>query len=251
MDINELVTFGITKTEARVYLEIAKTDETTIGPVIKRTGLHRGTVYNCINDLVEKGFISFIERGGLRYYKPSGKTIFENVIREKEEKIVHEKKDLDIFFRNLAKLKEQDPEQDVQVFYGISAFKSLFLEIYNECKKHNWEYYFQGRGGEMQDATGTGFYKYTQKLKKAMNIKCRVILGQETKNLSYHRHVHGNIKYLPSKIKSPVNFWIYGNIVLLVLFGTNPLISIKIKSKALADAFRNYFEHLWKIARSS
>ena len=56
MDVNELVSFGMTKTEAKIYLEISKLDETKIGPIIKRTGLHRGTVYNAINDLIEKGF---------------------------------------------------------------------------------------------------------------------------------------------------------------------------------------------------
>jgi len=248
MDINELISFGMTKTEAKIYLEISKLDETKIGSIIKRTELHRGTVYNAINDLIEKGFLSLIDKDRQRFYKISGNKIFENIIKEKQDSILKESKQIEKFFKNLDKLKEKTSKQEVEAFYGLKAFKALFLEIYDECKKNDFEYLFQGRGGEMQDETGAAFYRYTQKLKKKMKIKCRVILDKENLHHSYHKYVIGNIKYLSSDIYSPVNLWIYGDALLLVLFGAKPLISIRIKSEGLSDGFRNYFENLWRIA---
>ena len=147
MEINELVLFGITKTEAKIYLEIAKLGETQIGPIIKRTGLHRGTVYNSINNLIGKGFLSFVDKDKHRFYKISNRKIFQNIIREKQKEIMDKSKNIEKFFENLEKYKEKSEKQDVQVFYGVKSFKNLFLEIYDECKKNNCEYLFQGRGG--------------------------------------------------------------------------------------------------------
>ncbi|MEM4271938.1 MAG: hypothetical protein QXD13_02535, partial [Candidatus Pacearchaeota archaeon] len=140
---------------------------------------------------------------------------------------------------------------EIQVFYGIEAFKALFLEIYKECKKNKIEYLFQGRGGEMMEATGEGFYAYTQKLKKKLKIQCRIILSNETRRLSYRKYTVGNIRYLPTKVYSPINFWIYGDVILLVLFRASPLTIIKIKSNLLSDGFKNYFESLWAISSPS
>lgn len=249
MDADYLKSFGITFTEAKVYLVISKLTETEIGRVIKITGLHRGTVYNSIESLIEKGFVSFIDREGKRFYKISGKKIFENIISEKQKEANEIKSKLNKLFLDIEKTKDSGKKQEVEVFYGVPAFKNLFLNMFEKCKKSNIEYLFQGRGGEMQDATGEEFYKYTQKLKKSMKIKCRVILDRGTIRHPYHRYVTGDIRYLHSDIKSPVNFWIYENIVLIILFGASPLISIKIKSDLLSDGFKNYFERLWKLAR--
>lgn len=249
MEVEELKKFGMTNIEAKIYLEIIRIDETPIGPLIKRTGLHRGTVYNCISSLIKKGFVSFIDMGGIRYYKYSGENFFRNILEEKKRELIKEERKIKQFFEGISRIKEKVEEQKVEVFYGAESFKSLFLEIYDECKKKNIEYFFLGRGGEMQEATGAIFYRHTQKLKKKLNIKCRVILSEETKKLSYHKYTSGNIKYLRTKIYSPINLWIYENVVLVVLFGVIPLTSIKIKSKLLANSFKNYFEYLWKIAK--
>ncbi|MFH1307761.1 MAG: helix-turn-helix domain-containing protein [archaeon] len=248
MDTQIFVDLGMTKTEAEIFIEILKLKETLIGSLIKRTGMHRGTVYNSVNNLIKKGFVCFSDRSGKRYYKYSGEKIFETVIDEKERKLEEEKKEINNFLKEISKISGEVSNK-VQVFYGVEAFKMLFLEIYEECKKNNCEYLFLGRGGEMQDAAGESFYKYTQKLKKKLKVKCRVILDKQTTSHPYHKVIEGNLKYIPSKIYSPVNFWIYQDTILLVLFGGLPLVSIKIKSKDLADGFRNYFEYLWKMAK--
>lgn len=80
-----------------------------------------------------------------------------------------------------------------------------------------------------------------------MNISCRVIRDTTTIKHPYHKYVYGNIKYIPSKLHSPINIWIYGDTSLLVLFGTKPLITIKIKSKIMAEGLKDYFEQLWSM----
>ncbi len=240
-----LTRFGMTPTEAKVYLELARSKETTMGPLIHKTGLHRGTVYNSINNLIKKGFVGFINESGLRHYKPVGGKIFENLIEDKKKELDLEKEKISQFILQNSRETEIGAPQ-VQVFHGVKPFKTLFLEIYDYCKKNNKEYLFQGKGGEMQDAVGEEFYKYTQKLKKKMKINCRIILDKDTQDKSYHKFVSGNRRYLSSESKNPVNIWIYGNTVLLVLFETKEITTIKVNSENLAESFRSYFEHLWQ-----
>lgn len=248
MKIKDLVKFGMTKTEAKIYLELIKLDETKIGEIIKKTGLHRGTVYNSINKLINKGFVTFIDKEDHRFYKVSGKMIFLNVIEDKLKEVSSNKKEVESFFQNMEKLKENNQNQQINVSYGLNAFKVNFLDMYKECKEKKMEYLFMGKGGEMVKIVGTGYYKYTQDLKKESKIKCRIIISKESRLLSYRKYQVGNARYLPIKVHSPLNLWIYGDKMLLVIWDSKPLITIRIISQQLADGFRNYFEGLWELS---
>ncbi len=249
MDIEKLKEFGMTSTEAKVYSELALIKESKIGDLVKRTGLHRGSVYNALNDLIEKGFVNFIDSEGTREYSCTGERIFKQIIEDKKGEVINQEKGIHSFFAELDKIKSSNKTQRVKVFSGINSFKNLFLEMYEECKKNNWEYYFQGMGGEMQDAVGVAFYKHTQKLKNKLKLRCKIISDKKTKVHSYNKFVQGTIKYIDSDRNSPTNIWIYGNTILMVLFETSPLISIKIEHKETAEAFRSYFEKLWSVAK--
>jgi DNA-binding MarR family transcriptional regulator len=251
MEIIDLIEFGMTKTEAKIFLELSKFSETKIGYLIKRTGLHRGTVYNSLNDLIAKGFVSFVDREDSRYYKVCREDTFLRQIERKHNEINENKNKVNDFFKKLSSSVDvSDLGQNVEVFQGINAFKNIFLEMYDECSKNKLEYLFFGEGGKMSDTVGIDYYKYTQNLKKKLKINCRVILSKEGKNLPYHKYTVGNIRYLPTKVQSPVNCWIYADKTIFVLWESKPLVTIKINSSSLANAFRNYFEGVWSISET-
>jgi predicted transcriptional regulator len=248
MDLSVLTKFGMTPIEAKVYAEITKNEENRIGLIIKKTNLHRGTVYNSIHNLIEKGFVLIVNKSGISHYKSTGKKIFEILSNQQKEDSDKNIKELDSLFTNIYNLKKEG-KQEVDLIYGLNGFKKVYLEMYDECKEKNQEYLFMGEGGKMTLAVGEGYYKFTQKLKNKMKLNCRIILSKETKNLPYRKYTEGNIKYLPTKVSSPVNFWIYSNKVIIALWDSSPLICIKIIGEDTANGFRNYFEYLWKIAK--
>jgi sugar-specific transcriptional regulator TrmB len=246
MEINDLMSFGITYTEAKVYKEISKLGKIPIGPIIKKTGLHRGTVYNCLNNLIRKGFISFIDKDK-RYYEISGTEIFRDILKNKEGRLKDERKKIEEYSKEISGNNKEPEKQGVRVFSGVSAFKALFLEMLYECEKKKEPYISQALGGEMRKGVGGGFYKYSQKLKKRKGIKCRIILSKKSKDLPHHKYTEGNIRYLPSKIQRPVNFWIYCDKILFVAWEEKPVTIIKIQSDPLANSFKKYFDNLWKV----
>lgn len=249
MELQPLIDSGMTKTEAIIYVEVAKISKTTIGPIIKKTGLHRGTVYNSLNSLIEKSFLSYTDKDGSRFYHISGENIFDEIFKEKEENFEKDKTVIKKFLEEISKLNPAGIQEEVEVFHGSTAFRTMFLSILEECKKNDIEYIFLGRGGDMMEEVGKPFYRYTQRLKKHMKVRCRIILGEDTIDMEYQKYVQGSIRHLPTKIKSPVCIWIYGENIVLVSFKSKPLTTIKIKSDPLAEGMKNYFENLWEISK--
>ena len=60
LETDALVDAGLTNAEARVYLALLELGSTTAGPVIKKAGLHRGTTYQVLQRLLEKGHQSLL-----------------------------------------------------------------------------------------------------------------------------------------------------------------------------------------------
>ena len=57
------------------------------------------------------------------------------------------------------------------------------------------------------------------------------------------------IKYVPSEFHSSVSTYIFDGKVALLMWVENPL-GILIEHKEVYESYRNYFEYLWKTAKS-
>jgi sugar-specific transcriptional regulator TrmB len=50
---------GLTKAEAKVYIALLKLGSSTIGSILRQSGLHSSVVYNFLQRLQEKGLIAY------------------------------------------------------------------------------------------------------------------------------------------------------------------------------------------------
>lgn len=108
--------------------------------------------------------------------------------------------------------------------------------------------------GEQLDATGCGNEDHVTyfpaqikeyvKLAKKYKIKERMILGKGVKTFNDN----AKVKYLPPELSLPVRTIVYGDKVAITDF-KDPMMLIMIEKKSVAEAYMNYFNALWKIAK--
>ena len=79
--VESLEEFGLTKIEAKVYLNLLRLGSTTTGPLVKKTELHRATVYDALKRLMEKGLINFIIKEKTRYFQAADPKHFLDLIQ--------------------------------------------------------------------------------------------------------------------------------------------------------------------------
>ena len=61
MNKDLLKSIGLTDIEIEVYLAIIDLGSCLAGEIARKTGIHRRTVYDAINRLIEKGLVSYIK----------------------------------------------------------------------------------------------------------------------------------------------------------------------------------------------
>lgn len=243
MDLNALKEIGLTDIETQIYYTLLLQHGCDAGTIIKKTNIHKATVYNVLQKLIEKGIASYIIIDNKRHYKAENPNIFLDILKNKEERIKDIIPDLEKI------MKTEDHEQEVNVFVGTSGIKTVLESILKELKQKG-TYYDFGVSGLFKEIMGAYWYQWQIK-KKIQKINSYCIFNQNViKNKELIKNYFGKKKYLPIEYNSFVDTIIYKNNVILFIWNGRPPIAIKIKSNDVSEAYKNQFKVLWNMAKT-
>ena len=234
MDKKILENLGLTAVEIEVYLAIIDLGSCLAGEITRKTGIHRRTVYDAIERLVEKGVISYIKTNNRKYFEAYPPKKLLEIVREKESLI-------NSAIPELQKRFEFSKEKKETLFFrGKQALKTIFDDQIEEGK----EVLVIASTIEVNKILEYYFPKFNLQ-RKEKNIKLKMLFSESLKGDKIIKRIPlAEIRYLP-KHESNVSTNIYGNKISIVVWGENPTATL-IKEKAIADAYKNYFGMLWQ-----
>ena len=159
--IREMQELGFTEKEAQIYVLLTREKELSAPKIASLLNIDRRTVYDIINSLFHKGYIS--------RKKVQGKEIFsatnpEFIVEEFSEKIKNLKNAIPIFKKAANKAHER--YQEVNILYGKRAIQLL---VANAIKAKS-EILLMGRGGHLIDQLEGSKHQFISKL-KSLNWK--------------------------------------------------------------------------------
>jgi len=244
MEETELQRFGLTRIEAKVYIALLRLGSTTAGPLIKKTELHRATVYDVLKRLMEKGLVNYIIKGKIKYFEAADPERFLEILREKRDEIEKQEKSMKILVKELFNIKSLSKKKhEARIYCGVEGIKTILGDVL----KHKRYYSFSSRGW-LGEVLGPYYYRY-QKMKQKLNIKHKMLAHESFRISKYKSAVFGEIRYLPKEYTSPnTTTFIYDDKVAICVWVETP-IGFLIESSELAKTYRNYFTILWKIAK--
>ncbi|MDO8516533.1 MAG: helix-turn-helix domain-containing protein [Nanoarchaeota archaeon] len=234
---------GLSETEARVYLALIDTGSSLAGPIIKKTGLHRGTTYQILQRLKEKGLVSSIIQGKKQYFQPVNPERLMDILKQRQEK-------LEEILPNLkAKLKASEEKQEVTVYSGVKGIRSLMDKILEDLNPEG-KYYDFGVSGLFKEIMKE-YWDIWQKKKRKYKIKSYVIFNEEVKkkNPQLLKDYYGEARFHPKEYSSITDTIIYKDFVILFIWTAKPPIAVVIKNKGNADSYKNQFKLMWKYSK--
>ena len=234
MDKKILENLGLTAVEIEVYLAIIDLGSCLAGEITRKTGIHRRTVYDAIERLVEKGIISYIKTNNRKYFEAYPPKKLLEIVREKESLI-------NSAIPELQKRFEFSKEKKETLFFrGKQALKTIFDDQIEEGK----EVLVIASTIEVNKILEYYFPKFNLQ-RKEKNIRMKMLFSESLKGDKIIKRIPlAEIRYLP-KHESNVSTNIYGNRISIVVWGENPTATL-IKEKSIADAYRSYFNFLWQ-----
>lgn len=236
---------GLTKNEAKVYLALLELGSTPAGALIKRVGMHRAAVYDIIDLLVDKGIVSYVVKANRKYFEAQDPDRLLEYLDLKKQELAKKEDELKKIIPQLQlKRKLSKEEQEGTIYKGKKGLKSIFEDILKENK--TW--YVLGGTGGFKDLFPV-YYVHYQKKRARQGIILKIIFNEIIRKHKREKELKRcKIRYLPESHITPATVFIYGDKTAVILWGAEPM-GFLMRSKQVADSYRQFFDLLWKSAR--
>lgn len=224
-----LIEIGFSKKESGVYLTLIKEGELTATFIAKLSGIDRVNVYQILEKLKNKGFVSSVVKENKQFFVAAPpKTILSELERKTE------------IFNNKLKsfesiIGEKTKGARVEVFEGKKGISRL-LRLFAE----KGDYYFLGGMQEICHEFTEDAYIY---VKLAQNNKSKGKIIARKKD-DFFIGKNEEYRYLPDKQLSSTSTLIVDDSTIIFIWN-KPYYAILIKSKELAENNISNFEYLW------
>ncbi len=234
----QLKEIGLTDNEVKIYLLLLKQGLMNPSEIAKKSGLHRGYIYDALERMQEKEVISSILKDKKKHFQA---ILPENLVEllrfrlENFQKIVPE----------LIKLEQTKKEETrVDLHKGNKVYRVLLKEVISTLKE-NEEIYLIGIDEEvLLNEVEPIYLKQYLNIIKSKNIKEKIIIKKGGKKI-----INPNIHYreLDDKYIGKTMQIIYNNKVAIFILGV-PYYLIIIDNKEVAETYKRQFDLLWSEA---
>ncbi len=233
----QLQQIGLTENEAKIYLTLLDIGPSLAGMISRKSGIHRRSVYDAIDRLIEKGLIGYITKNNRKYFEAVNPSILLNLLKEKEESVKEILPQLESKF-NLTKEK-----QETLFFRGKSGLKTAFEDQILTGK----EILIFG-ASPIANEILKFYFKWFDKRRVEKKIKVKIIFDSSIRN-KLQKIPLSEIRFLPKEYSTPAATNIYADKISIILWSKENPLAIIIKQKEIADSYRKFFNLMWKISR--
>jgi len=235
MKENLLKGIGLTQLEIRVYLALLELGNGGAGRIATRSGVHRRSVYDALDRMVEKGLATKILMNNKMEYQPVSPQRLLGLLKEKQADVE------DILPELMLKYEMSMEKQTTLFFKGKEGIKSVFDD---QIKEGKTVYIISGTSNVYTILPY--FIKRYDKSRVEKKMHAKILFKEDARGLTPPL---SEIKYLPKGSGGNASVNIYGNNVAIILWSAENPFAILIRHEDIAKSYMDYFNLLWKTAK--
>jgi HTH-type transcriptional regulator, sugar sensing transcriptional regulator len=227
---------GLGHNESKIYLTLIKIGPSMAGKVAKDANIDRSACYDSLNALLKKGLVSYAIEANRKKFAAANPEKLKDYLSEKQELVEGILPGLKEMF------SEKEEKSQVHMYKGKKGLKTVFEDILRCSKgKENLVIDSCGEFVEKMPFYAPHYIKALEKNK----IKVKHIIRRDKKTNSSKTT---EVRYFPNNItETIITTNIYSGKVAIILWSDVPE-AVIIANKAAYEAYKSYFEILWKAA---
>lgn len=240
MDTTILEEIGLSKGEITVYTTLLALGMTKVGHIIEKSSMASSAVHNALHTLTNKGLLSSVKKGKIKFYQSAPPRYIAKFIEQKKERF------LEILPQLEEKEKKQSEKQEAEVFEGIKGLTTMLNLFIEDLKKGEEFLFFATDIPNLNKEVQEFFEKYDFKRKeKGLNVKGLAPL--EMKPLFENRKT---LKVRYPSFPIPKSIGIVRDRIEITSWQSKP-VGYLIRSKEIADSYRELFNKIWDISKNT
>ncbi len=243
MDKNSLIKCGFTSNEAKIYLTLLKIKKATATKIATISKIHRRNVYDTVNRLCEKGFISYVIKNNKKYYQAVNP---QKIVDSFKEKLAFSESILP----NLIKLYQKSEEKRaINIFEGLKGVKTFFDNLIREALTKDKQIYIIGATGKAFEKMPFFIERAYGELVKKKRLDVYTLANPDSqfkKEMIEELSKMKKFLILPHSI-SPTQIFLAGNMVGIMVWSDEPIVTQIIDSE-IAKGFLKYYKLMKSIS---
>src|SRR3989338_4393433 len=202
MNLGNLKELGLSDGQIAVYSATLELGTSTLNSIHEKTGIERRNIYDILNKLIEKGFISYTVERGKKTYQSTHPNNIKEQLKIKEKALLEIENQLP---QINALFNTSKPNIRAEVYRGNDAIKALL----NESLEYKETYWIGGNSG-IESTKLKNWFKHwmarrVEKKRKMYDlVDCGSYLeGLHPNNKAKHKNQYYHYCELPKNLRSP------------------------------------------------
>jgi len=241
MNIDVLKKIGLSDKEAIIYLEILRLGPSSVRKIAEKTDLNRGTVYEILKTLKEKGLISFYEKDTKQLFVAEDPTRLKSLIEEEINELNEADKKLQVFIPELKSIYDRGGERPVARYYEGNEIFAILDDVLDVCGKDTEKIYRIYSAAELRGKIYEIYPDFnSERIRRGVSVRA-IAIGEGG-------GLHGldERKWMDVDVKTPTYIFIYpGKTAYISLNAQDEPVGVVIENEGVYQTQKGIFDSLW------
>jgi HTH-type transcriptional regulator, sugar sensing transcriptional regulator len=249
MDLCVLRELNFTEGEIKVLGALVKLQKSTISKIIELSGVSSSKVYSILDKLVHKGLVSYISSNKIKEFQLSNPENLLDYIKTEKERIENVESKANSLIKEMKKSLQKYQKEEANIYRGIQGVKSAHFNLLNELKKGDEYVFFSVEQNMLEQKSVQLMFKSIHNKRDGRGIRSRGIAQPKLKKI-FKKAFTLNDKYQIRYHELTLNQGITIGKDRIIIENTFPEpFAVEIISPQTAKSYREFFNHLWKLAK--
>ena len=241
MDINIFKKLGFSDKIAKAYLALLSLGPASVRDLAKRAQLNRGTTYEALKWLKERGLVNYYEEESKQYFVAEDPDKLQDLVSRQSEELADAKSKLAAVIPELKSVHDRGGERPVARYYGHNEIIKILEDVLKVCEDSNEKIYRIYSVAGIREYIYEGFESFSD-ARVAKGISVRAIAmgaGGELRGLDER-------KWINTKVGVPTYIIIYpGKTAYISLDAKGEPVGVVIENQGVYETQKQIFDELW------
>lgn len=241
MDINLLKKLGFSDKMAKIYLVLLGLGPSSVRKLAESTGLNRGTIYEVLKDLQDRGVVRFYKEDTKQLFVVEDPDKLRDLVHRQEREIKEVENNLDKFLPELHALYNPGGDRPIAKYFNQDEIRLVLEDVLETCENSVEKEYLVYSVEGLRENLYKDFPTFSDvRIAKGISVKAIAIgLGGELRGLDERRWIDGISR-------TPTYIIIYpGKTAYISLDAKKDLVGVVIENEGVCETQKIIFNNLW------
>lgn len=243
MDINFLKKLGFSEKESTVYLELLRLGPSPVRKLAQQSELNRGTTYDALKWLQEKGVVTFYNKESKQYFVAENPDKLHELLHHQELEVKDIKRQLESVVPELQALYNKGGDRPVARYFDASELNKILEDVLSTCEADEEKVYRVYSVDGLREYLYKGFPTFSDaRIAKGISVKAIAIgEGGALRGLDER-------KWLKTSAKTPTYIFIYpGKTAYISKNAQGEPVGVVIENPGVYETQKYIFDSLWNL----